>query len=160
MAHPTPSVILILDNIRSAQNVGAIFRTADAAGVDKIYLVGITPAPRDRFGRVQPQIAKTALGAAEVVAWESCTDHEAVVLVEELTQRGVAVVAVEQLPDATDLYDFQVPPTAAYIFGNEVTGVSSGLAARATHALSIPMRGTKESLNVAVSVGIVLYHRS
>lgn len=154
-------IVLILDNIRSAQNVGAIFRTADAAGVTKIYLVGITPTPVDRFGRTQPQIAKTALGATDTVAWEHVSDEVAISRIARIREEGGVVVAVEQTDGATDLYSFTPPSKVpvAYIFGNEVDGVTQRLCAVADEVVMIPMRGQKESLNVAVSVGIILYHR-
>lgn len=148
--------ILILENIRSAYNVGAMFRTADAAGVDKIYLVGYTPTPIDRFGRTQAEIKKTSLGASETVAWEHRTDI--VELVEDLKTQGVEVVAVELGEGSISLPKYQVPERVAYILGNEVEGVTELALQASSVAVEIPMLGTKESLNVSVSAGIVLYH--
>lgn len=147
---------LILENIRSAYNVGAIFRTADAAGVDKIFLVGYTPTPIDRFGRTQPEIKKTSLGASEETNWEhfSCIE----ILIKELKLQNVQVVAVEQGVKAVSLQHFQVPEKVAYIMGNEVEGVSQEALQGADTIVEIPMLGRKESLNVSVAAGIILYH--
>lgn len=147
---------LILENIRSAYNVGAIFRTADGAGVSKIFLIGYTPAPTDRFGRVQAEIQKTSLGASTAVVWE----HHATIdpVLEKLKVDEVCIIAVEQTVGAVSLSSFSVPEKVAYIVGNEVEGVSAGALAAADRVVEIPMLGTKESLNVSVATGIVLYH--
>lgn len=150
--------ILILENIRSAYNVGAIFRTADGAGVSKIYLVGYTPTPIDRFGRPQPEIKKTSLGASEEIEWEH---YERVSdFISPLKKEGITVVAVEQAPVSISMIDFIVPEKVAYIVGNEVEGVSKESLELADVIIDIPMLGTKESLNVSVAAGIVLYHSS
>lgn len=148
--------MVILENIRSAHNVGAIFRTSEGAGVSKIFLCGYTPAPIDRFGRVQPEIAKTSLGASEMVAWEAVDDCEAVI--RRLQGEGVRVVAVEQSVESvsyTELLRADVP--TAFIVGNEVDGVSAAALAAADHIVEIPMVGRKESLNVATTTGIILF---
>jgi 23S rRNA (guanosine2251-2'-O)-methyltransferase len=147
---------LVLENVRSAYNVGAIFRTADATTVAKIFLVGYTPTPIDRFGRVQPEIEKTSLGASQTVPWESYGEIDTVI--KQLKADGVQVVAVEQDRRAKPLPNFILPEKVAYIFGNEVTGVSSEVCDFADEIVEIPMLGKKESLNVSVAVGIVLYH--
>lgn len=147
---------LILENIRSAHNVGAMFRTADGAGVAKIFLVGYTPTPIDRFGRVQPEIKKTSLGASEEIAWEH--SPESMSAIAAVRQLGAQVVAVEQTPDAVMLSDFTPPEDVAYILGNEVDGVSQEVLAQADTIIEIPMLGTKESLNVSTAAGIILYH--
>lgn len=149
--------IVVLENIRSAHNVGSVFRTADAAGVAQIYLVGYTPAPVDRFGRVVPEIAKTSLGASDMVPWTAAADG--VSLVQKMQSKGVSVVAVEQTTDATDIYSYQTPAEqpVAFVFGNEVDGVTSAVLEQVDHVVELPMCGQKESLNVAVTVGIVLY---
>jgi tRNA G18 (ribose-2'-O)-methylase SpoU len=151
---------VILDNIRSAHNVGSIFRTSDGAGVSKIFLVGVTPCPVDRFGRLQPEIAKTSLGAADIVPWEQVSNDDAVLLVRRLRGEGVTVVAVEQTADAIALDQFQVPKNVAYILGNEVDGVSDALIKESDTVVEIPMAGKKESLNVSVAAGIVLFKKS
>jgi tRNA G18 (ribose-2'-O)-methylase SpoU len=152
--------IVILDNIRSAHNVGSIFRTSDGAGVFKIFLVGVTPCPTDRFGRVQPEIAKTSLGAADIVPWEQVSNDDAVLLVRSLCGEGVKVVAVEQTSNSVSLDEFQVPENVAYILGNEVDGVSDALIKESDTVVEIPMAGKKESLNVSVAAGIVLFKKS
>jgi tRNA G18 (ribose-2'-O)-methylase SpoU len=146
---------VILEDIRSAHNVGSIFRTADAAGVEKIFLVGTTPDPIDRFGRVMPEIAKTSLGASTMVPWEHVPIK---VAIEQLREQGVYIVAVELSQQSVSLYDFVPPPSVAYIFGNEVTGVSPYALATADMCLEIPMMGQNESLNVGVTAGVVLLH--
>lgn len=147
---------LVLENLRSAHNVGSIFRTADAVGVERIYLIGYTPTPLDRFGRRQKEIAKTSLGASETVPWEQ---HDTVVpVLEQASADGVEIVVVEQADGSVPLPRYPVPASVIYVLGNEVTGVSDEALARADTIVEIPMLGTKESLNVAVAAGIVLYH--
>lgn len=150
---------VILDNIRSAHNVGSIFRTSDGAGVSKIFLVGVTPCPTDRFGRVQPEIAKTSLGAADIVPWEQVSNDEAVLLVRRLQDEGVTVVAVEQTSNSVALDQFQLPENVAYILGNEIGGVSEPFLKESNVVVEIPMAGEKESLNVSVAAGIVLFKK-
>jgi 23S rRNA (guanosine2251-2'-O)-methyltransferase len=146
---------VILDNVRSSHNVGAIFRTCDGAGVAKIFLLGYTPAPVDRFGRPVAEIVKTSLGASAMIPWEQVTDGPA--LLAQLRSEGVSIVAVEQSPHAISLYDFNPSGDVAYIFGNEIDGVAPDLMALSDHVIEIPMLGQKESLNVGVTVGIVLF---
>lgn len=148
--------ILVLENIRSAYNVGAIFRTADAAGVRKVFLIGYTPKPIDRFGRTQKEISKTSLGASEEIEWEYSETVESVI--EKLKKDNFSVVAVELDDKAVSLPEFMVPERVAYIMGNEVEGVSKEALSQADTIVEIPMKGIKESLNVSVSAGIVLYH--
>ena len=150
--------IVILDNIRSAHNVGSIFRTADGAGAEKIYLLGYTPAPRDRFGRVSAEIAKTSLGASETIPWECVNTEDATTLLTRLKADGFEVVAIEQTSESISLQNFVPQPKVAYIFGNEIDGVSANLIKEADIVVEIPMLGMKESLNVSVSAGIVLFH--
>ncbi len=152
--------VVIIDNVRSAHNVGSIFRTSDGAGVSLVILVGYTPAPKDRFGRVQPEITKTSLGASDMITWEQHEDGDAIQSrIEKLKSEGFTIVAVEQTQTAVSLYDFTVPNKVAYILGNEIDGVSQELLALADGAVQIPMLGKKESLNVGVTAGIVLFHR-
>lgn len=147
---------LILPDIRSAHNVGAMFRTADGAGVSKVYVSGHSPQPIDRFGRPQPEIQKTSLGASESIAWEY-VDNVPQLLVD-LRQRGVTVVAVEQSKKSIPLSKFTVPEAVAYVMGNEVDGVPDHIQSLCDVVVELPMLGTKESLNVATTAGIVLYH--
>lgn len=149
------NTFVILHNIRSAHNVGSIFRTADGAGVSKIYLTGYTPAPKDRFGREHAEIQKTSLGAAESVLWEQWDDLDT--LLTKMRGDGVAIAAVEQYPRSVDYRTFTATPDTAFIFGNEVEGVPEDVCAAADVVLQIPMLGTKESLNVSVAAGIILF---
>lgn len=150
---------VLLHNIRSAHNVGSIFRTADGAGVDQIYISGYTPRPIDRFGRAQPEIEKTSLGACTVVPWEDLGGDPSA-KVAELKQDGVAIVAVEQHPRSVSIYDFHPPERALYVFGSEIEGVPNELLEMADTIVEIPMVGEKESLNVSVAAGIVLFWRA
>ena len=152
-----PAKTLILDNIRSAHNVGSIFRTADGAGVDKIFLVGTTPCPIDRFGRIQPEIMKTSLGAADTIPWEYVADVDVANLVSDLKDKGATIVSIEQTAASISLDEFKVPDKVAYIFGNEIDGVQQTLLDVADVIVEIPMKGKKESLNVSVTTGIVLF---
>ncbi len=147
---------IILENVRSAYNVGAIFRTADGAGVSKIFLVGYTPTPIDRFGRPQPEIVKTSLGASAEIKWEQVEDTKQ--LVAQLRLEGYSVVAVEQDSRAISIADFTAPAKVAYILGNEVTGVEKETIQLCDTIIDLPMLGTKESLNVSVTAGIVMYY--
>lgn len=151
----TPETHVILENIRSSQNVGAILRTSDAIGITKVWMVGYTPTPIDRFGRAVPDLAKTALGAENTVAWEQRVDSAS--LIDELKQKGFWIVAVEKMDGARDYKECALSGATALIFGNEVDGVSKEAQERADEIISLPMRGTKESLNVATTAGIVLY---
>lgn len=146
---------MILENIRSAQNVGAILRTADAIGVSKVWMVGYTPAPIDRYGRNVPDLEKTALGAEKSVPWEQHTDVAP--LLNELKEQGFRIVAVEKKEGASDYKQCELNGPTVLIFGNEVDGVSQEACERADDIISLPMRGQKESLNVATTAGIVLY---
>ena len=148
---------IILYDIRSHYNVGAIFRTCDAAGVSKVYLVGLTPAPIDRFGRIVPEIHKTALGAEQFVPWEVVQDVQ--VLIKKLQDQGVMVVAVEQAINSVQLQKFTVPDSVAYIMGSETEGLPVSVLRAVDVILEIPMCGQKESLNVSVAAGIVLYNK-
>lgn len=147
---------VILHNVRSAHNVGSIFRTADGAGVAKLYLTGYTPTPIDRFGRRVLEIEKTSLGAMDFVPWEYHEDIE--VLIVELKREGCSIVAVEQVAGAKDYKTVRASKSVAYIFGNEVEGVPQEVCALADSAIEIPMHGKKESLNVSVAAGIVLFN--
>lgn len=150
-----PRRYVVLDNLRSAYNVGSIFRTCDAAGIDKILLIGTTPSPIDRFGRPVREIEKTSLGAVQTVPWEYLSTAEEACAF--LMKEQVDIIAVEQ--DARSIpYKKHTPGEAcAYVFGNEVDGVSDIFLQSADEVIEIPMKGAKESLNVAVSVGIILF---
>ncbi|MDP9249170.1 MAG: TrmH family RNA methyltransferase [bacterium] len=147
--------ILILHNIRSVENVGAMFRTADAAGVDKIYLVGYTPAPLDRFGRKRKDLAKSALGAEEFVKWESKKSLPA--LLRSLGREKFQIIAIEQAPNSVDYRKIKLENKNAFIVGTEVSGIPKSVLKKCDVTAEIPMYGKKESLNVSVALGIVLF---
>ncbi len=153
------SKVVLLDNVRSSHNVGSIFRTSDGAGVEKIYLGGYTPAPVDRFGRKVGEIAKTSLGASETIAWEKVSEEDVLNKLQELKREGFEIVAVEQTVNSVSLYEFKPTEKTCYILGNEVDGVRQELLEVADRVVEIPMAGQKESLNVSVTAGIVLFHR-
>ncbi|GGG35492.1 RNA methyltransferase [Dokdonia pacifica] len=144
-------LLIILDNIRSLNNIGSVFRTADAFLVQKIYLCGITAQPPHR------EIQKTALGATDAVDWEYVEDT--VTLSRKLKQQGIHVCAIEQAEDAVMLNDFKPEKgkTYAIVFGNEVKGVQQGVVSESDTVLEIPQFGTKHSLNISVSCGVVVW---
>lgn len=167
-------IVLVLSNIRSAHNVGSIMRTADAAGVAKIYLAGVTPAPINHVGMVRQQLTKVSLGAEHMVPWQ--TVRSPLLLMRKLKEEGYRIFAVEQhersvpyieILQSRDIRQARI----AFVFGSEIKGLSSSVLKRADKILEIPMRGAlvrhrrhprrtgegKESLNVAVAAGIVMF---
>ena len=150
-------MIVILHNIRSLHNVGSIFRTADASGVKKVYLCGITPSPLDRFGSARQELYKVSLGAERFVEWEKC--KSAVKIINELKKEGFKIYAVEQSKKSIPYNSAHVadPDKTALLMGNEVNGLPAALLRKADKILEIPMFGKKESLNVAVAFGIVAF---
>ena len=142
-------VIVILDSIRSALNVGAIFRTSDGAGVKKLYLTGITPYPP------HPKVLKTALGADEYVEFEHNKNVSEVI--DKLKKEGYSIISLEEHKDAKGFFEVELPKKCAFVFGNEITGVSNDVIAKSDMLLMLPMNGKKNSLNVATTIGIVLY---
>ena len=148
-------VVVVLDNIRSVLNAGAIFRTSDAAGIAKIYLCGCTPTPIDRFNRARKDFAKTALGAEKSVTWEyKKTTPQAL---KELKKKGFEIVAIEQSLKSQDYKKVKIKNKTAIVLGNEVLGVDKKVLKQADIIAEIPMMGEKESLNVSVAYGIVLF---
>jgi len=147
--------VLILNDIRSAQNVGAIFRTADAVGINKIYLVGYTPAPLDRFGRKRGDIAKSALGAEETVLWES--KKTVLPLINKLKKEKYLIIGIEQDKNSVDYKQVKLQAKNAFILGTEVTGIPKNIIKKCDVIAEIPMRGKKESLNVSVTTGVALF---
>jgi len=150
-----PHIYLLLHNIRSTHNVGSIFRTADATGVEKIYISGYTPAPIDRFGRARPDISKASLGAEKTVAWEVVSNQ--VELIDKLRTEKINIVALEQDKRSIDYREIKKGNGVLVILGNEVDGVEKEILDLCDEIAEIPMLGTKESLNVSVSAGVVLY---
>lgn len=147
--------ILILQDIRSAQNVGALFRTADAAGISEIYLVGITPLPIDKFGRDNTAIAKTALGAEKTIPWQYYKTSASIIT--KLQKAGYVVIAIEQAENSVDYKKVKTTKPVAFILGNEVEGLPKRTLSRVDIVAEIPMKGGKESLNVSVAGGIALF---
>ena len=144
-------VTVVLDNVRSAQNVGSYFRTADAFGIEQVALCGISSTPPNR------EIHKTALGAEQSVAWTYYpTTLECV---EELRAKGYKIIAIEQIEGSTMLNDFRAEEGTKYalVFGNEVEGVDQAIADVVDGAIEIPQIGIKHSLNVSVSAGILMW---
>jgi tRNA G18 (ribose-2'-O)-methylase SpoU len=144
-------LILVLDDIRSLHNIGSVFRTADAFLIEKIILCGITATPPNK------EIHKTALGATETVTWEH---HENVLeVIENLKNENVLTLAIEQVESSIFLQDFKVTENQKYalVFGNEVYGVAQEAVAICDGCIEIPQLGTKHSLNIAVSAGIVVW---
>jgi 23S rRNA (guanosine2251-2'-O)-methyltransferase len=152
---PQKEIVVVLPDIRSALNVGSILRTADAAGITKVFLAGYTPAPMDKFGRVNKQISKTALGVEQAMPWEKAEDIQK--LLRRLARAGFDLVAVEQATKAIDYKKFKPRTKTAFIFGNEAEGLPPKILRRCCQVIEIPMRGKKESLNVAVAAGIILF---
>ncbi len=149
---PPVPLTVVLDNIRSLHNVGAMFRTADGVGVEKMFLCGVTGAPP------QAQISKTALGAEERVPWEY--RKKALSAVREMKDRGYQIVILEQTEESLAYQDFVPAGPVCLIVGNEKDGVSEDLLALADAAMEIPMAGIKNSLNVAVAFGVAAYSLS
>jgi 23S rRNA (guanosine2251-2'-O)-methyltransferase len=142
-------VAVLLDNVRSLYNVGSFFRTADAAGIEKLYLTGITGHPP------QKALSKTALGAEATVRWEHAWEPPP--LVERLRLEGYEIAAIETSVHAVDLFDWTPAFPVCVVFGHEVEGIRPELSARCDTFVRIPMLGSKHSLNVATAGGVVMY---
>ena len=144
-------LIVVLDNIRSLNNVGSVFRTSDAFLIEKIYLCGITARPPHK------EIHKTALGATESVEWEYI--ENTIELIQKFKKFKIKTIAIEQAASSILLQDFSIDPNQKYavIFGNEVKGVQQEVVSAADYCIEIPQFGTKHSLNISVSAGVVLW---
>lgn len=144
-------LIIILDDIRSLNNIGSVFRTADAFLIEKIFLCGITATPPHK------DITKTALGATESVTWEYAKNVTEVI--RDLQSQNVEIIAIEQAKNATSLLDLEIMPDKKYalVFGNEVKGVSQEAVSMSDQVVEIPQYGTKHSLNISVSTGVVIW---
>ncbi|WP_397364794.1 RNA methyltransferase [Olleya sp. R77988] len=149
-AKKTP-IIIVLDNIRSLNNIGSVFRTSDAFLIEKIYLCGITATPPHK------DIHKTALGSTDTVAWEYF--ENTINLVEKLKSENVTICSIEQAENATMLDDFKIVTNQKYalVFGNEVKGVAQDVVNASDVVIEIPQFGTKHSLNISVSCGVVVW---
>lgn len=144
-----PHISFCLENIRSAYNVGSIFRTADAAGIDTLFLTGTSAHPP------HPRLKKTALGSTQSVSWEY---HQTVSpLIQRLKEEGKTIVACELTQTSSSLFEWQLEADTCLVLGNEVDGVSDYVFEQADHHLHIPMFGEKTSLNVSVAAGIFAY---
>ncbi len=151
-----PQIHILLHNIRSTHNVGAILRTADAVGVTKVYFSGYTPAPIDRFGRQRKDISKASLGAEKSVKWESV--NSPIDLINKLKKQKFTILSLEQDVRSVDYRKFKLKGNTLLIVGNEVDGVDKNILDLSDEIIEIPMLGKKESLNVSVATGIILYN--
>jgi len=148
-------IYLVLHNIRSLHNVGAIFRTAEGLGVKKIYLTGYTPEPHDIFGKLRKDFTKTALGAEKYLEWEKVKN--VFNLLRRLKKEKIQIIALEQSKSSVNIKKFKPRGKFALILGNEVRGVPKSVLKKCDKIIEIPMRGKKESLNVSVATGIALF---
>jgi len=155
MVAKSRDVRLLLDNIRSVHNVGSIFRTAETIGISRIYCLGTTPVPVDRFGRKRGDFAKVALGAEDIVPWEHTRVSTA--LIRRLKEDDFEIVALEQAASSVDYKRVRRRRKMLIVIGNEVDGVSKNLLEASDVVAEIPMSGKKESLNVSVATGIFLF---
>ena len=150
---------VLLHNIRSVYNVGSIFRTADAAGFDHVYISGYTPTPIDRFGRARNDLSKVALGFEKTVPWSSFTTIDEAL--EKLKQQNAHLLAVEQSDTSFDYRALKdnksIKDEVVIIMGEETRGIELDVLNRVDATVEIPMRGDKESLNVSVAFGIIAY---
>ena len=144
-------IVIVLDNVRSMNNIGSVFRTADAFLVNSIYLCGITATPPHR------DIQKTALGATDSVNWRYF--EETKLAISDLKQKGYKIYSLEQVEDSISLYEFtpDLDDKIAFVFGHEIKGVAQEIIDMCDHSLEIPQLGTKHSFNISVSTGIVLW---
>jgi tRNA G18 (ribose-2'-O)-methylase SpoU len=154
-ANSNKDIRVLLHNIRSAHNVGAIFRTADALGVTHVYLSGYSPCPTDRFGRPVKEITKTALGAELTIPWKYYEDPNEVIT--QLKREEFVVIGIEQDARAIDYKTYTPTDKTLVLVGSEVEGLAPDLRKVCDVLLEIPMRGMKESLNVSTALGITLF---
>lgn len=149
--------LAVLDNIRSVYNVGSIFRTANACGIEKVILCGITPTPLDKKGNRRKDFAKVALGAEDIVSWEYVETTEQAL--QKMKQEGCYIVAVEQDESSIDYKDISIAGKeyVAFVIGAEVEGMSKETLSLCDVVAEVPMLGTKESLNVTIAFGVAVY---
>ncbi|MDI6821173.1 MAG: TrmH family RNA methyltransferase [Patescibacteria group bacterium] len=149
-------IVAVLYNIRSLYNVGSIFRTADGAGVKKIYLCGITPTPLDRFDKLIPQFAKVALGAEKNIEWVKL--KSTISAIKDLKKQDFEIIAIEQTKKSIPYFKYKTKAKKiALVLGNEIKGLAPGVLKQTDKILEIPMSGKKESLNVTIAFGVVIY---
>jgi tRNA G18 (ribose-2'-O)-methylase SpoU len=147
--------ILIIHDIRSVTNVGAMFRTADAVGIDKIYLTGFTPTPLDRFGGIRKDMEKSALGAEKFISWEYKKSIQN--LLNKLKREKYFIIGIEQDKKSVNYKKVKLQTKNVFIVGAEVTGIPKNILSKCDVIAEIPMRGKKESLNVSVACGVALF---
>jgi tRNA G18 (ribose-2'-O)-methylase SpoU len=149
--------VAVLDNLRSVYNVGSIFRTCNAVGVEKIILCGTTPTPLDKKGNKRKDFAKVALGAEDTLSWEYA--EETISKIKELKQKNYNIVALEQGENSVDYknVDISGKEHIAFVIGNEVDGITANVLEQSDVLAEIPMLGTKESLNVTIAFGVAVY---
>ena len=149
--------VAVLDNLRSVYNVGSIFRTCNACGIEKIYLCGTTPTPLDKKGLKRKDFAKVALGAEDTINWEYKEDVS--ITIQELKEEKYYIIAIEQDKDSTDYKEVNIlgKENVAFVIGSEVDGVTHDIVKTSDVIAEIPMLGTKESLNVTIAFGIAIY---
>ena len=152
--------VVLLYNIRSSYNVGSIFRTADGAGVKKIYLCGITPSPQDRYGRINKKLVKVSLGAERSIDFEQIKSTN--ILISRLKKERYKILALEQDKRSKNIFKFKPKKNLKYalILDGEKRGLPESILKKADEILEIPQKGKKESLNVAVAFGIASFHLS
>lgn len=143
-------IVVILEDVRSTFNVGSVLRTSDGAGVSKVYMCGITPDGK------HPKVVKTALGAENFIQWEHVKDTGELLI--KLKAEGFQIVSVEQSEKSEDYRKINYGEKIAFVFGNEITGVSESALSASDHIAEIPMLGKKNSLNVSTTTGIILYN--
>ncbi len=143
-------IVVVLEDVRSTFNVGSVLRTSDGAGVSKVYMCGITPDGK------HPKVVKTALGAENFIQWEHVKDTGE--LLGKLKAEGFQIVSVEQSEKSEDYRKINYGEKIAFVFGNEITGVSEATLSASDHIAEIPMLGKKNSLNVSTTTGIILYN--
>jgi tRNA G18 (ribose-2'-O)-methylase SpoU len=148
-------VFVLLHNIRSVHNVGSIFRTSDALGIDKIYLSGFTPTPKDRFGRNRKDVSKVALGAEKTIPWEYLNDPKKII--NTLKNDDFKIIGLEQSENSQDYKKVKLTDKILFIVGNEVEGIEKNILKLCDVVAEIPMKGDKESLNVSVAFGVALF---
>lgn len=150
-------VVAVLDNLRSVYNVGSIFRTANAVGIEKIYLCGTTPTPLDKKGRKRKDFAKVALGAEDTVLWEYADKTST--CIEKIRDEQFYIISLEQAENSTNYNDVDIhtKDKVAFVIGNEVDGIDAEILKKSDVIAEIPMRGSKESLNVTIAFGVGVY---
>jgi tRNA G18 (ribose-2'-O)-methylase SpoU len=155
MKKQTKIVEVLLHNIRSAHNVGSIFRTAETAGVSKIYISGYTPSPVDKFNRPRKDVAKVSLGAEKIITWECIKELKN--FLKEMRNKGFQIIGLEQSAKSVDYKKIKITHPVLFLVGNEVDGIDPEILEMCDQIAEIPMRGEKESLNVSVAFGIGLF---